>query len=441
MNINNSKYIFYAFNKKWKSIRECCKYYEVRYGSVMSYKRIHKCTAEEAIAYCRNLKKLGIFYFKKVRWTDLKECCDYYNINYKSLCTYMQKNKISKEEALSHYYQYYKYNRFTYNHVTYDSFAACCEAYNIKSVCVRRYARKKHFLLRHAFASYLNYHNKRKMYFCGQEYITFTSCCRAFGCNASYVSAYAKRHGISREEALKFYINRIEKQEGQKIDSRTFVFRDSIYHDLSDCCHKLGINVSSVYGYMWRTKKGKVEAVEYYYNKKMEDYFEWESVLYSSLSACCTKFDVSLKAVRNRAWRKNCSIQEALLYNEELYLTAYQNIYSNDGSMTKGTDKQTVDGMSIERIRKIIVSLKDESYQPKPARRTYIPKKNGKMRPLGIPSFEDKLLQEVIRMILEAIYEGHFENTSHGFRPNRSCHTALNEIQKTFTGVKCFIPN
>ena len=109
MNINNSKYIFYAFNKKWKSIRECCKYYEVRYGSVMSYKRIHKCTAEEAIAYCRNLKKLGIFYFKKVRWTDLKECCDYYNINYKSLCTYMQKNKISKEEALSHYYQYYKY--------------------------------------------------------------------------------------------------------------------------------------------------------------------------------------------------------------------------------------------------------------------------------------------------------------------------------------------
>ena len=120
----------------------------------------------------------------------------------------MQKNKISKEEALSHYYQYYKYNRFTYNHVTYDSFAACCEAYNIKSVCVRRYARKKHFLLRHALSSYLNYHNKRKIYFCGQEYITFTSCCRAFGCNASYVSAYAKRHGISREEALKFYINR-----------------------------------------------------------------------------------------------------------------------------------------------------------------------------------------------------------------------------------------
>lgn len=128
-----------------------------------------------------------------------------------------------------------------------------------------------------------------------------------------------------------------------------------------------------------------------------------------------------------------------LLYNEEMYLIAYQNIYSNDGSMTKGTDHKTVDGMSMEIIRKIILSLKDESYQPKPARRTYIPKKNGKMRPLGIPSFDDKLLQEVIKMILEAIYEGYFEHTSHGFRPNRSCHTALTKIQKTFTGVKWFI--
>ena len=128
-----------------------------------------------------------------------------------------------------------------------------------------------------------------------------------------------------------------------------------------------------------------------------------------------------------------------LLYNEEMYLIAYQNIYANQGNMTKGTDNKTIDGMSIKRIQDIIKSLKDESYQPKPSRRTFIPKKNGKMRPLGIPSFEDKLLQQVIKMILEAIYEGHFEETSHGFRPKRSCHTALTKIQKTFTGVKWFI--
>lgn len=128
-----------------------------------------------------------------------------------------------------------------------------------------------------------------------------------------------------------------------------------------------------------------------------------------------------------------------LLYNEEMYLIAYQKIYANQGNMTNGIDNKTIDGMSLQRIQNIIISLKDESYQPKPSKRTYIPKKNGKMRPLGIPSFEDKLLQQVIKMILEAIYEGYFEDTSHGFRPNRSCHTALTKIQNTFTGTKWFI--
>ena len=128
-----------------------------------------------------------------------------------------------------------------------------------------------------------------------------------------------------------------------------------------------------------------------------------------------------------------------LLYNEEMYLTAYQSIYANVGNMTKGTDNETIDGMSMKRIQNIIKSLKDESYQPKPSRRTYREKKNGGKRPLGIPSFNDKLLQQVIKMILEAIYEGHFEETSHGFRPNKSCHTALTKIQTTFTGTKWFV--
>lgn len=128
-----------------------------------------------------------------------------------------------------------------------------------------------------------------------------------------------------------------------------------------------------------------------------------------------------------------------LLYNPELYYIAYQNIYAKQGNMTKGTDNQTIDKMSISRIEKLIANLKDESYRPKAARRTYIPKKNGKKRPLGIPSFDDKLLQEAIRMILESIYEGHFEDTSHGFRPNRSCHTALSCIQKYYSGCKWFI--
>ena len=128
-----------------------------------------------------------------------------------------------------------------------------------------------------------------------------------------------------------------------------------------------------------------------------------------------------------------------ILFNEELFYVAYQKIASNGGSSTKGSDGRSIDEMSLARIETLIASLKDESYQPHPSRRVHIPKKNGKTRPLGIPAFEHKLVQEVVRMILEAIYEGHFETTSHGFRPKRSCHTALLHIQKTFSGAKWFI--
>lgn len=128
-----------------------------------------------------------------------------------------------------------------------------------------------------------------------------------------------------------------------------------------------------------------------------------------------------------------------ILFNEEMYYVAYQRIYAKPGNMTAGSDGKTIDRMSLVRIEKLIASLQDESYQPKPSKRTYIPKKNGKMRPLGVPAFDDKLVQEVVRMILEAIYEGQFENTSHGFRPNRSCHTALAQVKKTFSGVKWFV--
>ena len=128
-----------------------------------------------------------------------------------------------------------------------------------------------------------------------------------------------------------------------------------------------------------------------------------------------------------------------ILFNEELFYVAYQKIASNGGSTTKGSDGRSIDEMSLARIETLIASLKDESYQPHPSRRVHIPRKNGKTRPLGIPAFEDKLVQEVVRMILEAIYEGHFETTSHGFRPKRSCHTALLHIQKTFSGAKWFI--
>ena len=92
-----------------------------------------------------------------------------------------------------------------------------------------------------------------------------------------------------------------------------------------------------------------------------------------------------------------------ILFNEEMFHVAYQRIYAKPGNMTPGTDGKTINRMSLQRINKVIASLRDESYKPNPAKRIYIPKKNGKKRPLGIPSFEDKLVQEVVRMISAAL--------------------------------------
>lgn len=128
-----------------------------------------------------------------------------------------------------------------------------------------------------------------------------------------------------------------------------------------------------------------------------------------------------------------------LLYNPNLYLEAYGKIYRNNGANTPGTTCETVDGMSLEKIEAIIEAVRYERYRWKPARRVYIPKANGKKRPLGMPTWSDKLLQEVIRVILEAYYEPKFSVLSHGFRPKRGCHTALREIHGKWTGISWFI--
>jgi len=127
------------------------------------------------------------------------------------------------------------------------------------------------------------------------------------------------------------------------------------------------------------------------------------------------------------------------LQRPDIYYEAYKNLYANNGASTKGVSDDTADGFSEAKITKIIQSLNDETYQPAPVRRTYIEKQNGKKRPLGIPTFTDKLVQEVLRMLLEAVYEPVFLDCSHGFRPNKSCHTALTGLTKGFNGVRWFI--
>ena len=127
-----------------------------------------------------------------------------------------------------------------------------------------------------------------------------------------------------------------------------------------------------------------------------------------------------------------------LLFNRELYLQAYARLYPKKGAMTPGSTNETVDGMSLEKIDQLIDNIRYERHRWTPVRRVNIPKRNGKKRPLGIPSWSDKLLQEVMRSILEAYFEPQFSEHSHGFRPGRGCHTALSEIQ-TWRGTRWFI--
>jgi retron-type reverse transcriptase len=127
------------------------------------------------------------------------------------------------------------------------------------------------------------------------------------------------------------------------------------------------------------------------------------------------------------------------LFNPQMYLLAYGRIYANKGAMTPGVTQETVDGMSLGRIERIIDAMRHERYRFRPVRRVHIPKKNGKTRPLGLPTWSDKLVGEVVRLLLEAYYEPRFSDRSHGFRPGRGCHTALRHVATAWTGTTWFI--
>jgi len=127
------------------------------------------------------------------------------------------------------------------------------------------------------------------------------------------------------------------------------------------------------------------------------------------------------------------------LYNPHLYTRAYERLRTNKGAMTPGVTGETVDDMSMGKIGTIIDAVRHERYRWTPVKRVYIPKKGGKTRPLGLPTWSDKLLQEVMRSVLEAYYEPQFSDRSHGFRPNRGCHTALEAVRQTWTGTRWFI--
>ena len=147
-----------------------------------------------------------------------------------------------------------------------------------------------------------------------------------------------------------------------------------------------------------------------------------------------------LDVLRERG-RRGLPLEELYrqMFNPQLYLLAYGRIYANKGAMTPGATQETVDGMSMGKIGRIIDALRHERYRFSPVRRVYIPKKSGKLRPFGLPTWSDKFVAEVVRLLLEAYYEPTFSDRSHGFRPGRGCHTALREVANTWTGTSWFV--
>jgi group II intron reverse transcriptase/maturase len=150
--------------------------------------------------------------------------------------------------------------------------------------------------------------------------------------------------------------------------------------------------------------------------------------------------DTVLGVLRERGGRGlPCEELYRQMFNPQLYLLAYGRIYANQGAMTPGTTQETVDGMSLRKINRIIEAMRHERYRFRPVRRVHIPKKNGKTRPLGMPTWSDKLVGEVVRLLLEAYYEPTFSDRSHGFRPGRGCHTALREVAHVWLGTTWFV--
>jgi group II intron reverse transcriptase/maturase len=147
-----------------------------------------------------------------------------------------------------------------------------------------------------------------------------------------------------------------------------------------------------------------------------------------------------LDVLRDRGRRGlPCTELYRQLFNPSLYELAHGRIYASHGAMTPGADGETADGMSPARTGCIIDALRHERYRFQPVKQDYIPKKSGKLRPLGLPSWPNKLVGEVIRLLLEAYYEPRFSGRSHGFRPGRGCHTALREVEDVWSGTTWFI--
>ena len=323
--LNSSDYSFYLFDKKWDSIAQCCEYYGISYRSVMQYKSDYKCNTEKAIQKYIDYKKSHGFYFRKKKWSSMKECCDFYNINYKSFIECKRNWDLPPDEALKKYINMKKNRMFVFNGVTYNSFADCCHAHSVNPISVEEYGKKRNLMRRRALIGYLKYKDKINFTFGNRSYASFAECCRCYGVKSSTLREYAKRQEVSLYSALIHYIlldkaKPIAIEDVQEELFFSIKYKGIFYKTVVLCCEALSIDIELVCQNMQDKQIEQVIKEMDKKNIRMErkqdpllfHSFCYQKIYYPSLGVCCKQLGLKENLVYSRLWRDGETIESVL---------------------------------------------------------------------------------------------------------------------------------
>ena len=334
----SNDYSFFAFGKKWKSIAQCCKHYGIKYQSVMQYKSNYKCDIETALQKYIDYKKDTFFYFRKKKWYSMRECCDYYGINYKSFIVCKENWRLSPEEAIKRYISMEQDRRFVFNGVTYNSFADCCRAHSVNPILVERYRRKKKLMRRRGLIGYLKYKEKKAettvFCFANITYDTFKECCDCYGLKAPLLRTYAKRNDVSLYSTLIHYIitNKVKTPVSENIQKELLTpttYKGIYYQTVALCCEVLSIDIEQVYQ-IKGSKKKKVKEIISELDRKnirmereqvstVSKGFCYKKTYYPSMGICCKILGLNEHHVYSRLWREGETVESVLdFYSKEL---------------------------------------------------------------------------------------------------------------------------
>lgn len=341
--VQHNNYSFSVGKKTWKSIKECCNYYGLEYQSVIQYKSNHQCDAEIAIQHFIDYKKNHYFYFRKKKWNSMKECCDYYDVNYKAFLACKKNWNLPSEEALKKYINMVQDRKFIFQGTTYNSFVECCRAYQVNPVMVDRYRRQKKLMRRRGLIAYLKYKENSSICFGNIVYDTFTECCRCYGLIPGLLSAYAKRNDTSLYSALIHFIilnkiknpieNRIQKELLMPIKYKGIEYQTTVL-----CCEVLSIDIETVFQIKGnRTIKSVITELDQkgIHMKRTRDAilekgFCYRNTFYPNIGICCKILGVNKGYIYNHLGKGETieNILDFLLKNIQSDTCQYKSGYS-----------------------------------------------------------------------------------------------------------------